>query len=128
MCIRDRASGGAPSGDTTWSEASVISRSVVDMTSTTAMSVPRSSSFVRTPFIRITCAVTATTRLSPSGSPILKLSPIVGSSSRFRSGIPLTSNPPYSALIPVSYTHLRAHETPEHLVCRLLLEKKKHRV
>eukprot|EP00658_Telonema_sp_P-2_P052706 TRINITY_DN4096_c0_g1_i3.p1 TRINITY_DN4096_c0_g1~~TRINITY_DN4096_c0_g1_i3.p1 ORF type:complete len:886 (-),score=243.24 TRINITY_DN4096_c0_g1_i3:66-2615(-) len=28
-------------------------------------------------------------------------------------------------LKPVSYTHLRAHETPEHLVCRLLLEKKK---
>src|SRR5665254_20853 len=28
-------------------------------------------------------------------------------------------------LCPVSYTHLRAHETPEHLVCRLLLEKKK---
>eukprot|EP00658_Telonema_sp_P-2_P063702 TRINITY_DN52481_c0_g1_i1.p1 TRINITY_DN52481_c0_g1~~TRINITY_DN52481_c0_g1_i1.p1 ORF type:complete len:138 (+),score=32.82 TRINITY_DN52481_c0_g1_i1:156-569(+) len=28
---------------------------------------------------------------------------------------------------PVSYTHLRAHETPEHLVCRLLLEKKKLR-
>ena len=24
-----------------------------------------------------------------------------------------------------SYTNLRAHETPEHLVCRLLLEKKK---
>src|SRR5678815_5934684 len=28
------------------------------------------------------------------------------------------------AIEPVSYTHLRAHETPEHLVCRLLLEKK----
>src|SRR5678815_5368768 len=27
----------------------------------------------------------------------------------------------------VSYTHLRAHETPEHLVCRLLLEKKNGR-
>ena len=27
--------------------------------------------------------------------------------------------------IPVSYTHLRAHETREDLVCRLLLEKKK---
>src|SRR5678815_1216730 len=27
----------------------------------------------------------------------------------------------------LSYTHLRAHETPEHLVCRLLLEKKKTR-
>src|SRR5678816_4911649 len=26
--------------------------------------------------------------------------------------------------VSVSYTHLRAHETPEHLVCRLLLEKK----
>src|SRR5678816_1799224 len=30
---------------------------------------------------------------------------------------------PYSTVY--SYTHLRAHETPEHLVCRLLLEKKK---
>eukprot|EP00831_Metopus_contortus_P058104 TRINITY_DN50343_c0_g1_i1.p1 TRINITY_DN50343_c0_g1~~TRINITY_DN50343_c0_g1_i1.p1 ORF type:complete len:157 (+),score=24.24 TRINITY_DN50343_c0_g1_i1:30-500(+) len=34
--------------------------------------------------------------------------------------------PMYSALIPVSYTHLRAHETSLHLVCRLLLEKKKN--
>src|SRR5678815_3263080 len=30
-------------------------------------------------------------------------------------------------ILSVSYTHLRAHETPEHLVCRLLLEKKKIR-
>ena len=30
-----------------------------------------------------------------------------------------------SGVSAVSYTHLRAHETPEHLVCRLLLEKKK---
>src|SRR5680860_1714073 len=28
-------------------------------------------------------------------------------------------------LDPVSYTHLRAHETDSYLVCRLLLEKKK---
>src|SRR5680860_1727508 len=28
-------------------------------------------------------------------------------------------------LQPVSYTHLRAHETDSYLVCRLLLEKKK---
>ena len=28
-------------------------------------------------------------------------------------------------LMPVSYTHLRAHETLRYLVCRLLLEKKK---
>src|SRR5678815_2997815 len=32
---------------------------------------------------------------------------------------------PKLTLNAVSYTHLRAHETPEHLVCRLLLEKKK---
>ena len=41
----------------------------------------------------------------------------------------ITKTPPASVLITkaagtVSYTHLRAHETPEHLVCRLLLEKK----
>ena len=29
-------------------------------------------------------------------------------------------------LVPVSYTHLRAHETDSYLVCRLLLEKKNH--
>ena len=28
--------------------------------------------------------------------------------------------------IPVSYTHLRAHETVLDIVCRLLLEKKNH--
>ena len=30
-----------------------------------------------------------------------------------------------TTVVRVSYTHLRAHETPEHLGCRLLLEKKK---
>src|SRR5665254_15632 len=30
-----------------------------------------------------------------------------------------------TGLVAVSYTHLRAHETPEQLVCRLVLEKKK---
>ena len=32
---------------------------------------------------------------------------------------------PRAGLWPVSYTHLRAHETVLDLVCRLLLEKKK---
>ena len=32
------------------------------------------------------------------------------------------------AALPVSYTHLRAHETVLDLVCRLLLEKKNNRV
>src|SRR5665811_1384764 len=46
--------------------------------------------------------------------------------------VPLTvANMPYdplhdlAAVTPVSYTHLRAHETVLDLVCRLLLEKKK---
>eukprot|EP00658_Telonema_sp_P-2_P071379 TRINITY_DN6064_c0_g1_i2.p1 TRINITY_DN6064_c0_g1~~TRINITY_DN6064_c0_g1_i2.p1 ORF type:complete len:145 (+),score=26.20 TRINITY_DN6064_c0_g1_i2:259-693(+) len=38
---------------------------------------------------------------------------------------PEAFNSPQQHQQPVSYTHLRAHETPEHLVCRLLLEKKK---
>ena len=32
---------------------------------------------------------------------------------------------PGAHFIPVSYTHLRAHETPAHLVCSLMHEKKK---
>ena len=34
--------------------------------------------------------------------------------------------PVQNHIIPVSYTHLRAHETVLDLVCRLLLEKKKN--
>ena len=34
----------------------------------------------------------------------------------------------YVNLNPVSYTHLRAHETVLDLVCRLLLEKKKKKI
>src|SRR5678815_5272457 len=34
--------------------------------------------------------------------------------------LPFSPDTPKPPVIPVSYTHLRAHETPEHLVCRLL--------
>src|SRR5664279_5123902 len=37
-------------------------------------------------------------------------------------GVPVERSEDY--LHPVSYTHLRAHETDSYLVCRLLLEKK----
>eukprot|EP00657_Telonema_sp_P-1_P005863 TRINITY_DN23640_c0_g1_i1.p1 TRINITY_DN23640_c0_g1~~TRINITY_DN23640_c0_g1_i1.p1 ORF type:complete len:120 (-),score=38.54 TRINITY_DN23640_c0_g1_i1:10-369(-) len=40
-----------------------------------------------------------------------------------RRALPASSN----AVNPVSYTHLRAHETVLDLVCRLLLEKKKNK-
>ena len=33
-----------------------------------------------------------------------------------------------AVVAPVSYTHLRAHETVLDIVCRLLLEKKKHQI
>src|SRR5678815_2051413 len=36
---------------------------------------------------------------------------------------PAPAGPPTLQTVPVSYTHLRAHETPEHRVCRPLLEK-----
>src|SRR5660397_283062 len=46
--------------------------------------------------------------------------------------VPPPAQPPFGEganlrprLPPVSYTHLRAHETKANLVCRLLLEKKK---
>src|SRR5678815_5928126 len=35
--------------------------------------------------------------------------------------LPNSLHAEWSIRAPVSYTHLRAHETPEHLVCRLLL-------
>src|SRR5665647_3891924 len=43
--------------------------------------------------------------------------------------VPLFKHKDFSAEhkhLPVSYTHLRAHETDSYLVCRLLLEKKKN--
>src|SRR5665647_753228 len=39
-----------------------------------------------------------------------------------RTDLPLTPNGEDEAREPVSYTHLRAHETDSYLVCRLLLE------
>src|SRR5664279_5978598 len=39
--------------------------------------------------------------------------------------MPFAELPAAKAREPVSYTHLRAHETDSYLVCRLLLEKKK---
>ena len=38
----------------------------------------------------------------------------------------ITVKNPQERVEAVSYTHLRAHETVLDLVCRLLLEKKKH--
>src|SRR5450756_2737046 len=48
--------------------------------------------------------------------PVRRLSYIYG---------PRTPRPATARPTPVSYTHLRAHETRHELVCRLLLEKKK---
>ena len=37
-------------------------------------------------------------------------------------------SPAAAAPVPVSYTHLRAHETVLDIVCRLLLENKNHAI
>ena len=42
--------------------------------------------------------------------------------------IRLVDNQWQKKMLPVSYTHLRAHETVLDLVCRLLLEKKKQTI
>ena len=47
----------------------------------------------------------------------------------FPPNAPVVGNRPcraFDAILAVSYTHLRAHETVLDLVCRLLLEKKKY--
>ena len=49
---------------------------------------------------------------------------IVGTFFSTPQGVNTTLSGTKNSLEAVSYTHLRAHETPEHLVCRLLLEKK----
>ena len=41
----------------------------------------------------------------------------------FGGAMPITRPVTVEGRIPVSYTHLRAHETRHDLVCRLLLEK-----
>eukprot|EP00831_Metopus_contortus_P003213 TRINITY_DN11192_c0_g1_i2.p1 TRINITY_DN11192_c0_g1~~TRINITY_DN11192_c0_g1_i2.p1 ORF type:complete len:104 (-),score=30.19 TRINITY_DN11192_c0_g1_i2:110-421(-) len=68
---------------------------------------------------------------SPALPSIPPLLPLSSSSSEFLSQAFLEQSQieeaenPEASLNPVSYTHLRAHETSLHLVCRLLLEKKK---
>src|SRR5678815_1977086 len=80
---------------------------------------PRIRSVTPSPFFQpYTSAVSK--RLIPSSSArsmIAKLSfgPACGPKFIVPSASRLTLRP-----VPVSYTHLRAHETPEHLVCRLL--------
>src|SRR5678815_5421990 len=46
---------------------------------------------------------------------------------RYTQTLPAFIQSATDSIMTVSYTHLRAHETPEHLVCRLLLEKKKNK-
>eukprot|EP00658_Telonema_sp_P-2_P078937 TRINITY_DN7516_c0_g1_i2.p1 TRINITY_DN7516_c0_g1~~TRINITY_DN7516_c0_g1_i2.p1 ORF type:complete len:145 (-),score=21.29 TRINITY_DN7516_c0_g1_i2:54-488(-) len=59
---------------------------------------------------------------------LLLLLAYVVTSSSLSPGVDDVGGKPSTRVHTVSYTHLRAHETPEHLVCRLLLEKKKIQV
>src|SRR5450756_2834249 len=56
---------------------------------------------------------------------VISLERAVALGRRWAYSAPLASALGALAAMPVSYTHLRAHETRHDLVCRLLLEKKK---
>src|SRR5678815_2135994 len=55
-----------------------------------------------------------------SGPCVQSRNATIGTTAKIMAGLRSTARP--HSMETVSYTHLRAHETPEHLVCRLLLE------
>src|SRR5680860_1741165 len=68
----------------------------------------------------------------PSATPVSWDNPVSSAVSPSSSWQPVPTPPNttkastiMTIILPVSHTHLRAHETDSHLVCRLLLEKKK---
>ena len=68
-------------------------------------------------------AITQTKRPSVLGGAMIIAGTAVGAG---MFSIPvMTAGVWFTGSVPVSYTHLRAHETGRNLVCRLLLEKKK---
>src|SRR5450759_2847326 len=70
--------------------------------------------------IEIGCEINVSTPPSDSASE--------QSFTRSRNFLAFSYDPSSNEIIePVSYTHLRAHETRHDLVCRLLLEKKKNK-
>src|SRR5680860_426497 len=73
----------------------------------------------------IRCSTSSETRSPSTVSSILDMGALLGCQA---SVTPLTLGvagwPKVGPVFPVSYTHLRAHETDSYLVCRLLLEKK----
>src|SRR5678816_1451903 len=74
----------------------------------------------RKPVSNVTVSVNTNTRQLRLRSTPLGSRPVSLSVSARRTFLPQKAKTTPAA---VSYTHLRAHETPEHLVCRLLLEK-----
>ena len=54
----------------------------------------------------------------------VKAVPVITPRTTGAGGVELRMDSPPGTLVPVSYTHLRAHETVLDIVCRLLLEKK----
>src|SRR5674536_287569 len=127
MCIRDRAPLGAPSRRLTGAGPRFLTNRFVLPLSLIHISEP-------TRLLSISYAVfclkkkrrppRSTLSSSSAASDVYKRQGAsrrsIAASYRRRAAL---SDQPFR-LASVSYTHLRAHETPEHLVCRLLLEKK----
>ena len=70
-------------------------------------------------------AMTLTERYEVLMALLLKEIEITAIQNEFQSKVKERVDKNQKEYIPVSYTHLRAHETGRNLVCRLLLEKKK---
>src|SRR5678815_5217539 len=70
----------------------------------------------------VTGGSVANLQLISTGKPYLAMTMADAGLDALKGQDKFTGKPvPVRTLMAVSYTHLRAHETPEHLVCRLLL-------
>src|SRR5664280_3543424 len=108
MCIRDRSPAAHRSAGTRWDATPGPAGRPTSSGSTAPAVPPGTSSVPPSMFLQAWW--------SPS-NPVLN--------NRLRSDGGQQANQPLHAVhTPVSYTHLRAHETVLELVCRLLLEKK----
>eukprot|EP00658_Telonema_sp_P-2_P046882 TRINITY_DN35246_c0_g1_i1.p1 TRINITY_DN35246_c0_g1~~TRINITY_DN35246_c0_g1_i1.p1 ORF type:complete len:143 (+),score=45.19 TRINITY_DN35246_c0_g1_i1:114-542(+) len=139
MCIRDRikrVGSGLKDSDETWTdeERAAVENNLLDFFNLTGASISADATATKTmDMADINKPDGPQIRVSPSFSPppqdMRTDAPTEGrlvSPLHDRRGSDQSatgSDAPFPR--PVSYTHLRAHETPEHLVCRLLLEKKK---
>src|SRR5678816_4827698 len=123
MCIRGKVAQYGDEGDPrAWSWSGAVyaaSRGVLEMIEILK---------VKREFLYLLLTLTQEKNVKVSRFPLISLDETIVAHTNLAEFRKFLQEPENEALLDrmaVSYTHLRAHETPEHLVCRLLLEKKK---